>query len=160
MEESSPRETRCERNSASLDCDALQGSLSCNHCKRFRAKLSSAPLIAALPSLIADPFSSTGVDFVGSLHYKLQRSSPKKACTHAIHLTLCTDMIVGRFKRALKEFVARRAPPPPSSTSRVSDNVILTKGWLETLQGDEDLNNYLESSGSLTSPEHHRGKEF
>ena len=127
----------------------------CNHCKRFRAKALSAPPMAALPSFrteFADPFSSTGVDFFGPIYYKLRGSNPGKAyvvlftcaCTRAIHLKLCTDMSVEQFKRALKEFVARRGAPQ----TIVSDNAktfIATKKWLKTLQEDEDLNNYLAS---------------
>ena len=124
--------------------------LSCNHCKKFRAGALSAPPMAALPSFRAeftDPFSSTGVDFIGPLYHKTQGINPGKAyvvlficaCTCAIHLRLCTDMTVEQFKQALKEFVARRG----ASRLIVSDNAktfIGTKGWLKTLQEDEDLN--------------------
>ena len=75
--------------------------------------------MAALPSFRAeftDPFSSTGVDFIGPLYHKTQGINPGKAyvvlftcaCTCAIHLRLCTGMTVEQFKRALKEFVARQ----------------------------------------------------
>ena len=111
--------------------------------------------MAALPSFraeLTDPFSSTGVDFIGPLYHKTQGSNLGKAyvvlftcaCTRAIHLRLCTDMTVEQFKRALKEFVARRGAP----RLIVSDNAKTfkaTKGWLKTLQEDEDLNNYLAS---------------
>ena len=56
--------------------------LSCNHCKKFRAGALSAPPMAALPSFRAeftDPFSSTGVDFIGPLYHKTQGINPGKA---------------------------------------------------------------------------------
>jgi len=99
-----------------------------------------------------DSFSSTGVDFIGPLYHKTQGINPGKAyvvlftcaCTRAIQLRWCTDTTVEQFKRALKEFVVGRGAP----RLIVSDNAkpfVATKGWLETLQEDEDLNNYLAS---------------
>ena len=125
----------------------------CNRCKKLRARPLPAPPMSALPSYradLVDAFAATGVDFAGPLYHKLQNADPGKAyvalftcaSTRAVHLKLCTDMTVIEFKRALKEFVARRGAPQ----MMVSDNAktfIATKTWLENLQQDEDLNNYL-----------------
>ena len=125
----------------------------CSHCKKFRARPLPSPTTSELPAYrtrFADAFAATGVDFAGPLYYKRSRKCPGKAyvalftcaSTRAVHLKLCTDMTVTEFKRALKEFIARRGAPQ----LRVSDNAktfIAIKKWLDTLLSDDELHSYL-----------------
>ena len=67
---------------------------------------------------------------------------PDTSSTRAVHLKLCQDLAASEFKRAMKEFVARRGPPQVM----VSDNgktFVTTKKWLKALKKNEDLMNYL-----------------
>ena len=46
---------------------------SCNHCKKYRARVLDAPPRSALPSFrteFTEPFKVTGVDFAGPLIHK------------------------------------------------------------------------------------------
>ena len=127
----------------------------CNHCKKYRAKVLSAPPTSALPRFrteLTEPFNVTGVDFAGPLLYKSGNNGTSKAyitlftcaSTRAVHLKLCKDMTVMEFKRGLKEFVARRGAPELI----VSDNAKTfqaAKKWLSTLRKDEDLFNFLSA---------------
>ena len=124
----------------------------CNHCKKYRAKVLSAPPTSALPRFrteFTEPFNVTGVDFAGPLLYKSGNNGTSKAyitlftcaSTRAVHLKLCKDMTVMEFKRGLKEFVVRRGAPEMI----VSDNAKTfqaAKKWLSTLRKDEDLFSY------------------
>ena len=127
----------------------------CNRCKKLRAKSLPSPPTSALPKFraeLVDPFSSTGVDFAGPLYYKTRKKTTNKAyialftcaTTRAVHLKLCKDLTACEFKRTLKEFIARRGTP----RQIVSDNAktfVATKSWLEKLQRDDGVNNYLAS---------------
>ena len=126
---------------------------SCNHCKKYQARVLDAPPSSALPSFrteFTEPFKVTGVDFAGPLLYKSGNKETSKAyvalftcaSTRAVHLRLCKDLTTEEFKRGLKEFVARRGSP----TTIVSDNAKTfqaTKKWLATLRNDDDFFNYL-----------------
>jgi hypothetical protein len=65
------------------------------------------------------PFAVTGVDFAGPLLYRTAKKEIEKAyvtlftcaATRAVHLKLCKTMAAEKFKRTLKEFVARRGMP-------------------------------------------------
>lgn len=125
----------------------------CNRCKKLRAKALPSPTTSALPTFrteFTDPFSTTGVDFAGPMYYKTQKKEIGKAyvvlftcaSTRAVHLRLCKDLTTNEFKRSLKEFVARRGLPK----QMVSDNAktfVAAKKWLETLQSDDEINNYV-----------------
>ena len=98
----------------------------------------------------SNPFATTGVDFAGPLHFKMSKTKMEKAyialftcaATRAVHLKLCENLKANCFKRALKEFVARRGVP----NLIVSDNektFKTTAGWLKKLSLDEDIQCYL-----------------
>ena len=127
----------------------------CNRCKKLRAKpLPSSPT-SALPKFrteLIDQFFSTGVDFTGPLYYKTRKKTTNKAyialftcaTTRAVHLKLSKDLTAREFKRTLKEFIGRRGTP----RQIVSDNAktfVARKSWLEKLQKDDKVNNYLAS---------------
>ena len=64
------------------------------------------------------------------------------AATRAVHLKLCENLTANCFKKALKEFVARRVVPKLI----VNDNTKtfkVTSGWLKKLSLDEDIQCYL-----------------
>ena len=99
---------------------------------------------------LSDPFVVTGVDFAGPILYKIKKSTFEKSCvalftcssTRAVHLKFFQDLAAPEFKRAMKEFVARRGPPQVM----VSDNgktSVATKKWPKALKKNEDLMNYL-----------------
>ena len=125
----------------------------CSTCKRINAKGLSSPLPAMLPKFreeFSNPFATTGVDFAGPLHFKMSKTKMEKAyialftcaATRAVHLKLCENLKANCFKRALKEFVARRGVP----NLIVSDNektFKTTAGWLKKLSLDEDIQCYL-----------------
>ena len=94
----------------------------CNTCKRINAKGLSSPLPAKLPKFreeFSNPFATTGVDFPGPLYFKMSKTKMEKAyialftcaATRAMYLKLCESLTANCFKRALKEFVARRGVP-------------------------------------------------
>ena len=98
----------------------------------------------------SNPFATTGVDFARPLHFKMSKTKMEKAyialftcaATRAVHLKLCENLKANCFKRALKEFVARRGVP----NLIVSDNektFKTTAGWLKKLSLDEDIQCYL-----------------
>ena len=125
----------------------------CNYCKRYRVKPLPAPTQAMLPDFrcqLSDPFSFTGVDFAGPIAFKIKKLTYGKcyvalftcASTRAVHLKLCKDLSAPEFKKAMKEFVARRGCPHVM----VSDNgktFIATSKWLKILKKNEDLMNYM-----------------
>ena len=125
----------------------------CNRCKRFAAKPLSPPDKSLLPGFrveFAEPFAVTGVDFAGRIIYKEGKQKTGKAyialftcaSTRAVYLKLCKDMTAEEFKRAFKEFAARRGKP----RLMISDNAktfIATKKWLKKLKKDPNLLNYL-----------------
>ena len=125
----------------------------CNRCKRFAAKPLSPPEKSLLPEFrveFAEPFAVTGVDFAGPIIYKEGKQKTGKAyialftcaSTRAVYLKLCKDMTAEEFKRAFKEFAARRGKP----RLMISDNAktfIATKKWLKKLKKDPNLLNYL-----------------
>ena len=125
----------------------------CSPCKRINAKGLSSPLPSMLPKFrekFSNPFATTGVDFAGPLHFKMSKTKMEKAyialftcaATRAVHLKLCENLKANCFKRALKEFVARRGVP----NLIVSDNAKTfktTAGWLKKLSLDEDNQCYL-----------------
>ena len=88
-----------------------------------------APPQSMLPEFraqLSDPFVVTGVDFAGPILYKIKKLTFGKSyvalftcsSTRAVHLKLCQDLAASEFKRAMKEFVARRG----------SSQVIVTMG--------------------------------
>ena len=125
----------------------------CNHCKKIMATPLNSPTTSSLPSFrtnFTQPFSATGVDFAGPIYHKVGKKKVSKsyvalftcASTRAVHLKLCKDLSCTEFKRALKEFVARRGTPK----IMISDNAKTfkaTRNWLEALKNDDDVNNYL-----------------
>ena len=125
----------------------------CNQCKRYRVKSLPAPPQFMLPEFraqLSDPFVVTGADFAGPILYKIKKGTFGKSyvalftcsSTRAVHFKLCRDLAAQEFKRAMKEFVARRGPPQVM----VSDNrktFVATKKWLKSLKKNEDLMNYL-----------------
>ena len=118
----------------------------CSTCKRINAKGLSSPLAPMLPKFrdeFSNPFAITGVDFAGLLHFKVSKTKTEKAyialftcaATRAVHLE---NLTANCFKRALKEFVARRGAPKLI----VRDNAKTSKataGWLNKLSLDEDI---------------------
>ena len=127
----------------------------CNHCKKYRAKILSAPPTSALPRFrteFTEPFNVTGVDFAGPLLHKSGNNGTSKAyitlftcaSTRAVHLKLCKDMRVMEVKQGFKEFVVRRGAPELI----VRDNTKTfqaAKKRLSTLRKDEDLFNFLSA---------------
>ena len=125
----------------------------CSTCKRINAMGLSSPLAAMLPKFrdeFSNPFATTGVDFAGLLHFKVSKTKTEKAyialstcaATRAVHLKICENLTADCFKRALKEFVARRGVPKLI----VRDNAKTSKataGWLKKLSLDEDIQCYL-----------------
>ena len=126
----------------------------CDVCRRYRVKPSTSCTFGSkLPAFRAelfDAFSVTGVDFAGPVYHKIDKSSTAKAyialftCagTRAVHLKLCRDLTAQEFKRALKEFVARRDCPQ----TIISDNgktFVATGKWLSVLKKDHSLFNYM-----------------
>ena len=92
------------------------------------------------------------MDFAGPLQYKetsriTQVESAYDvlftcASTRAVHLNLTKDTTAPTFQMALKEFIARRAKP----SMIISDNAKTfqaTKRWLDVIQNDQDIHNYL-----------------
>ena len=79
----------------------------CNHCKKYRTTVLTAPPTSALPKFrteFTDPFNVTGVDFAGPFLYKSGSETSKAyvtlftcASTRAVHLKLCKDMTVEEF---------------------------------------------------------------
>lgn len=127
----------------------------CNICRRYRKKplttsCTSDSMLPVFRAELSDPFTVTGVDFAGPMHYKVKKSTTAKAyialftcaSTRAVHLKLCCDLTASEFRRALKEFVARRGCPQ----TMVSDNgktFVATGRWLSTLKKDHGVANYL-----------------
>ena len=127
----------------------------CDICQHYHKKplTISCPSDSMLPLFraeLSDPFAVTGVDFAGSMYYKITKSTTEEAyialftcaSTRAVHLTLCHDLTATSFQRALKEFVARRGCPQ----TIVSDNgktFVITGRWLSTLKKDHGMANYL-----------------
>ena len=120
----------------------------CNTCKRYRVKPVPSTTKSTLPSFraeLTDPFAVIGVYFAGPILYKHTNKIGKAyialftcATIRAVHLKLCPDLSAQEFKRALKEFIARRGCPQVI----VSDNgktFVATSKWLSTLKRDNDL---------------------
>ena len=131
----------------------------CNHCKKFRVKALAAPAKSLLPdfrSTLTTPFEYTGVDFAGPIIYRENKKTIAKAyvalftcsTTRAVHLKLCKDLTADEFKRALKEFVARRGTPK----AIISDNgrtFVATSKWFKRLKKNEELTNYMATQRIL-----------
>ena len=140
----------------------------CHLCRQHRKQKLQTPATSDLPDCRAEftrPFAAVGVDFAGPLYCKIVVKKPNQsgrkskrnqmietekvyfaifscAATRAVHISLCKDMTAKEFQRVFKEFVARRGKP----TIVISDNAKTfqaTSEWLETLQQDEDMFNYL-----------------
>jgi len=130
-----------------------------NHCKRFRVKALPAPTKLHLPDFraqLTDPFTYTGGDFAGSILYRESKNAARKSyialftCSakRAVHLKHCKDLSAEEFKRAMKEFVARRGTP----RVMVIDNgktFVATRKWLKKLKKNQDLANYLANQRIL-----------
>ena len=61
-----------------------------------------------------------------------------------MHLKLCRNLSTDEFKRSLRGFVARRGSPK-LMVSDSAKTFVAAKKWLETLQRDEEVNNYVAS---------------
>ena len=83
----------------------------CNVCKCYQEKPISVSHVttAALPTFrieMSDPFAVTGVDFTGSVYFRVKKSVTAKAyialftCTsaRAVHLKLCLDLSSAEFQ--------------------------------------------------------------
>ena len=76
----------------------------CNLCKKFGAKLLQKPPAAPLPDFRAqccDPFTHTGVDYLGPLYVYFTPSS-KCANTRAVHLDIVPDVSCEAFVNCLR----------------------------------------------------------
>ena len=107
-------------------------------------------------STLTTPFEYTGVDFAGPIIYRENKKTIAKAyvalftcsTTRAVHLKLCKDLTADEFKRALKEFVARRGTPK----AIISDNgrtFVATSKWFKRLKKNEELTNYMATQRIL-----------
>ena len=94
----------------------------CDGCKRFQA----TAFKPAVPGLLSKDraegsraFQVIGIDYAGTVHYKLKSKKKGKAyilifvcsLSRVIHLELLTDQTVEGFIRSLKRFTARRGRP-------------------------------------------------
>ena len=148
---------------------AVKGVIhNCNLCRQHRKQRMQTPVTSDLPDCRAEftrPFAAVGVDFAGPLYCKIAVKEPNRrgrtpkrkqmietekvyfgifscAATRAVHISLCKDMTAKEFQRVFKEFVARRGKP----TIVISDNAKTfqaTSEWLETLQKDDEMGNFL-----------------
>lgn len=112
----------------------------CNICKRDRAQKFKLPPFPTLPisrTMPANPFSHTGLDYLGPTLYKAP-GGPQKAwillltclTCRAVHLEMVDNLSADDFLMALRRLIARRGIPQ----TLLSDNApqfILTKRTLE-----------------------------
>ena len=102
---------------------------SCVPCLKVSGKPFQHPQIPRLPKCRlqeASPFTITGVDFTGTLHYRTLQNHIHKAyiclftcaVTRAIHLEIVPDMSAWTFLQAFRRFAARRSFP----SHMISDN--------------------------------------
>ena len=98
----------------------------CNLCKKFSAKLLQKPPAAPLSDFRAqccDPFTHTGVDYLGPLYVYSTPSSKTStlgkvhvalftcANTRAVHLDIVHDVSCEAFGNCLRRFISRRGIP-------------------------------------------------
>ena len=140
----------------------------CNLCKRGRVKRLHHAATSDLPTFRTEysrPWAVIGVDHAGPLEYKeleTTQEPPRRGkktwiisklyivlftCTlsRAVHLGLCKSLTAQEFQFQLKEFITRRDRPDMI----VSDNAKTfqaTAKWINTLEKDDDLQNYLSQN--------------
>ena len=127
----------------------------CVTCLKVQGKSYKVLITPPLPRFRlheAPPFTVTGVDFTGTLHYKTTAAQVSKAyiclftcaVTRAIHLELVTDMTTDSFLRAFRRFVGRCSLP----RHMVSDNgstFVAGAEEIDKLCRDSNVNSYLTS---------------
>ena len=125
----------------------------CNICKIFSTKPYGPTRTAEMPSFrseIARPFETTGVDFTGSLTYKINKKELGKsyvlifscAASRAVHPELTKSQTAEEFQRKLNAFIARRTRPKLI----ISDNAAVfktTASWIKKIRKSEKLQDYL-----------------
>ena len=98
----------------------------CTLCRKYGAKLLEKPPAASLPDFRAkccDPFSYTGLDYIGPIYVYPSPSSKEAvlekvhivlytcANSRAIYLDIVTDLSALAFVNSLKRFISRRGIP-------------------------------------------------
>jgi len=126
---------------------------SCVPCRKVNGKSYKTPETPPLPKCRleeAPPFTVTGVDFTGALHYKNADNTISKAyiclftcgVTRAIHLEVVMNMTTLSFLHAFRRFTARRSLP----SHMISDNgttFIKAAEEIKTICEDSQLHDYL-----------------
>ena len=128
-----------------------RGIRGCYGCKKFQVTAFSNPPVGNLPTDRTEgssPFEVVGLDFAGSIGYKLKTKKEGKAyillfacsLTRAVHLELLPNQTAEEFIKHLKWFIARRG----RSRKIYSYNgrtFVATAKWLNGVAKHEQLQN-------------------
>ena len=126
---------------------------SCFGCKKFQAKAFGSPPPGNLPidrTMGSVPFQVLGVDYVGAIPYRINKTRDGKAyillfscsLTRAINLELLSDQTTEEFMKALKRFIATRGRPQKVYSDNGKSFVAAAK-WLRGIMRDEKMQDYL-----------------
>lgn len=131
-------------------------NMKCQICKRHEGGSYKVPVMPPLPEervSTADPFTYTGLDYLGPLYIRGDEVKKVWIClftcmvTRAVHLELVEDMTADQFMMCLRRFIARRGKPKQIISDNASQMKLvektLDKAWKENVVKNEDVISYM-----------------